>query len=303
MNVIVGSLTVAGVLLAATVVQAPSVAAQTACGNAGDFPRSPRVTVFGLTDDQHLVRFRECRPDNARDIGEITGLAEPDTEIVGIDFRIQDGLLYGLGDGGGLYTIDRASAVATPVEGAIVTGLDGEEFDIDFNPAADALRIVSDTGQNLRLPFAGAPPFVTQEDAALNIPVAPPGTPIAPALGIAGVAYTNNDLDPNTGTTLFDIGSETDQVLLQSPPNAGTLVATGLLTVDADTPVGFDIFSVVRQGVVVANNGFAVLSVGGSPGFYRINQLAGQAILIGDFGDFLVSDIAVRLRQPQPPAP
>ena len=32
--------------------------------------------------------------------------------------------------------------------------LEGENFGVDFNPAANALRIVSDTGQNLRQPFA-----------------------------------------------------------------------------------------------------------------------------------------------------
>ena len=233
MNVIVRSLTVAGVMLAATVVETPTVSAQTFCGNVRDFPRSVRVVVFGLTDDQRLVRFRECRPDNARDIGAITGLEPDDTAIVAIDFRVQDGLLYGLGDAGGIYTIDPTTAAATPVEDAALTEeLEGEEFDIDFNPAADALRIISDTGQNFRHPFSGATQFLTQVDADLNIPIPLPG--VDPALGITGVAYTNNDLDPNTGTTLFDISSDADQVLIQSPPNDGVLVPTGLLTVDAD---------------------------------------------------------------------
>jgi hypothetical protein len=185
MNVIVRLLTIAGVMLAATVAEAPTVSAQTFCGNLRDFPRGARVLVFALTDDQRLVRFRECRPDNAVDIGAITGLDPGDAAIVAIDFRVQDGLLYGLGDGGGLYTIDPATAAATPVEAAALTEeLDGDEFDIDFNPAADALRIVSDTGQNLRQPFSGATQFVTQVDADLNIPIPPP--PSTPRLGSPG---------------------------------------------------------------------------------------------------------------------
>src|SRR5688572_23399101 len=88
MNVIVRSLTVAGVMLAATVVETPTVSAQTFCGNVRDFPRSVRVVVFGLTNGQRLVRFRECRPDNARDIGAITGLEPDDAAIVAIDFRV-----------------------------------------------------------------------------------------------------------------------------------------------------------------------------------------------------------------------
>jgi Domain of unknown function (DUF4394) len=301
MNVKLRWLAAAGVMLAATVVEGPTAFAQSACGNVSDFPRGPRVVVFGLTDDQRLIKFVECRPDSALDIGAITGLESPDdTVIVGIDFRVQDGLLYGLGDGGGIYTIDVASAVATPVEDAALTeDLEGDEFDIDFNPAANALRIISDTGQNLRQPFAGDTPFETQVDTDLNIPVPSPATD--PATGVTGVAYTNNDLDTNSGTTLFALSSDTDQVLIQSPPNAGVLIATGTLTVDADTPVGFDTSSVRRRGVIVADRAFAALTVDGASGFYRINPLTGQAILIGEFGDFTVDDIAIRLRQPPSP--
>jgi hypothetical protein len=81
------------------------------------------------------------------------------------------------------------------------------------------------------------------------------------AVGIAGAAYTNNDLNMDTGTTLFDIDSALDQVTIQSPPNNGSLVATGKLTVDTGTAVGFDIYTTLRKGVAVANTGFASLSV------------------------------------------
>ena len=97
---------------------------------------------------------------------------------------------------------------------------------------------------------------------------------------------------------MFDIDTTLDQVVIQSPPNNGSLVATGLLTVDADTPVGFDIFTRLRQGVAIANNAFATLVVDGTTGFYRINQLAGTAILIGNFSDDFddpVVDIAIWL--------
>ena len=72
-------------------------------------------------------------------------------------------------------------------------------------------------------------------------------------------------------------------MVIQSPPNAGSLVATGLLTVDPDTPVGFDIYTRLRDGVAITNSGFASLVVGGVTGFYRINFVTGQAILIDYF--------------------
>jgi Domain of unknown function (DUF4394) len=36
-----------------------------------------------------------------------------DTELIGIDYRVQDGKLYGVGDAGGIYVIDPSTAVAT----------------------------------------------------------------------------------------------------------------------------------------------------------------------------------------------
>ena len=76
------------------------------CGMRSDFGRTPRLTVFGLTSDQRLVKFEECKPRRLREVGTVSGLQDDDAALVGIDFRVQDGELYGLGDGGGIYTID-----------------------------------------------------------------------------------------------------------------------------------------------------------------------------------------------------
>jgi hypothetical protein len=267
------------------------------CGMRFDFGRSARLTILGLTAEQRLVRFDECQPRRLKEIGVVAGLQDDDSMLVGIDFRVQDGALYGLGDGGGIYTIDTGTAQALKVT-ELTVDLQGASFGVDFNPAANALRIISDTGQNLRHPFAGPLQFVTQTDGPLNY------TPGTNATGVNGAAYTNNDLDANTATTLFDIDTMLDQVAIQSPPNNGSLVATGLLTVDADTPVGFDNYTQLRRGVAVANNAFATLVVGGSTGFYRVNLLAGTATLIDNFSrgktdDFSdpVIDIAIALKQ------
>jgi Domain of unknown function (DUF4394) len=268
------------------------------CGMRSDFARTSRLTIFGLTADQRLVRFKECDPKRLKKVGTVSGLEDDDTMLVGIDFRVQDGELYGLGDGGGIYTIDTGTAQAFKVT-ELTVDLQGASFGVDFNPAANALRIISDTGQNLRHPFAAGPTqFQTQTDMPLNY------TPGTNALGVTGAAYTNNDLDPDTNTTLFDIDTTLDQVSIQSPPNNGSLVATGFLTVDADTPVGFDIYTRLRRGMAVANNAFATLVVKGRTSFYRINQLAGTAVLIGNFSrdkrdDFSdpVVDIAIPLKQ------
>jgi Domain of unknown function (DUF4394) len=286
MKIMVWILMVVAVMAVLTTTPA---AADSLCGNRADLVRGPRLTILGLTADQRLVSFLECDPGLLHEIGSVSGLKAPDYALVGIDFRVQDGQLYGVGNGGGIYTLDTHTAVATLVS-PLTVSLDGYFFGVDFNPAANALRIISNTGQNLRHPFAGPLAGQTQTDATLNYVA---GTP---ATGLTGAAYTNNDLDPNTGTTLFDIDTSLNQVVIQSPPNAGSLVATGLLTVDPDTPVGFDIYARLKDGAAITNSGFASLVVGGVTGFYRINFLTGQAILIDYFYDALI-DIAIPLNQ------
>lgn len=111
--------------------------------------------------------------------------------------------------------------------------LQGENFGVDFNPAANRLRVISDTGQNLRHNIDDpAAPRTTTVDGTLTNPAVPPTTTPTTALGVTGAAYTNNDLDTTTATTLFDIDTTNDRVSLQSPAN-GTLAPTGALGVNS----------------------------------------------------------------------
>jgi hypothetical protein len=87
-----------------------------------------------------------------------------------------------------------------------------------------------------------------------------------------------------------------DQIVIQSPPGNGILVATGKLGVDADPRAGFDIYSRLVGGVAVANRAFASLIVDGKSGFYRIHPLTGRAVRLGTFDDTVV-DIAIPLDQ------
>lgn len=245
------------------------------------------LKVIGLTDDQRLVRFRTSDPDRVTSAGTVTGLTG-DTTLVGIDYRVQNGLLYGVGNAGGVYTLDTSDAVATKVSQLSIT-LQGTFFGVDFNPAADRLRIISDTGQNLRH-NVNAPTGGTVGDTVLtNAPAT------TPALGVTGAAYTNNDLDTATATSLFDIDPANDRVVLQSPANAGTLAPTGNLGVDAGPSAGFDIYFSPKDG---GNRGFAALETDGSYGFYEVNPLTGEATDSGAFPDSQqVFDIALPLNQ------
>lgn len=248
-----------------------------------------RLRVVGLTDDSRLICFNDRAPADAEEIGFVSGLGGADSALIGIDFRVQDGLLYGVGNGGGVYLLDTDTAAATLVS-QLTQALSGNSFGVDFNPAADRLRIVSDTGQNLRHNVnAGG---VTVVDLTLNY------TPGTPALGVTGAAYTNNDLHADTATTLFDVDSSLNQVVLQSPPNNGSLAAVGKLGVDPDAPVGFDVYSALGLGgATFVNRAFASLVTGGVSAFYTVELLTGKAYPMGAFTDAVVVDVAVPLQQ------
>jgi len=104
------------------------------------------LLVFGLTFNQRLVCFQSSDPEDADKVGPIRDLTG-DTRLVGIDFRNVNGELYGLGDEGGIYIIDTSDASAEKVD-QLTIELSGEHFGVDFNPAADALRLIGDDGQD-----------------------------------------------------------------------------------------------------------------------------------------------------------
>ena len=227
-------------------------------------PPARAQLAYGVDGSNNLVSFSLATPGTVSPT-PITGLVAGDT-IVGIDFRPATGGLYALGSGSRLYTINTATGAATQVGSAGAFTLSGTAFGFDVNPVVDRIRVVSDTGQNFRLnPNNGA---VAGIDVPLN-----PGTP-----SVVGSAYTSN-FPGATSTTLYALDSGTDTLLIQNPPNNGTLTPVGPTGVDFGTAAGFDILTV--GGV---NTAYATLVVGGTPGLYTIDLGTGAAALVGTIG-------------------
>ncbi|WP_206793917.1 DUF4394 domain-containing protein [Amycolatopsis sp. MtRt-6] len=274
----------------AVVAAALSAAGAVSIGTAGSSAaQTAGLRAYGISADGTLMAtFTTDRPQVLDWVRVITGLSG-DTALLGIDFRIQNGLLYGVGNNGGVYTISMPPAtpdVVVKKVSQLSVPLWGTSFGVDFNPAADRLRLVSDQGQNLRHNLADG---VTAEDAILTTPPA-----LGPTRGVTAAAYTNNDLNPDTATTLVDINTATDQVMIQSPANNGTLAATGALGVDAGPNAGFDIYSDLVAGKTVSVTGFATLAVGGQSSLYSVNLLTGAATAVGQY-PLNIGDIAVAL--------
>lgn len=214
------------------------------------------LTLVGVTSNNGLVSYDSDAAVPFSVTARLSGFTAGDTTLVGIDYRVQDGALYGVGNNSGVYRIDAATGVLTYLHTLSVT-LDAAAtgFGVDFNPAADRLRIVSNTGQNLRHNIGTG---ITLLDDPLDYAPGAVLNGIGPtALGISAVAYTNNDLVTTTATTLFSIDTSLDQVALISPPNNGSLAAIGSLERDVTGPVGFDVLSSLNPaGKTVTNTGY-----------------------------------------------
>jgi hypothetical protein len=249
----------------------------------------PSLQAFTLSPNgKTMAAFLTDQPGTLQWVKAVTGLVG-DTSLVGIDFRVQNGLLYGVGDKGGVYTITTPPTTTTVVVtkvSQLSVPLQGTNFGVDFNPAADRLRIAGDTGQNLSHNLANS-------QTTTQTPLTTDG---ASTSGVSAVAYTNNDLNGTTGTALYDINPNTDQLLVQSPPANGLLVANGSLGVDAGPNAGFDIFSDLSAGKTVSVTGFAtLLSPDGSTAtFNMVNLFTGQTTHIDTF-PIPVSEVAVAL--------
>jgi hypothetical protein len=280
-----------GTRIRRAVATAAAIAATTAAavfGTAGgsEAAASPNLMAYGIAGNGTLMlQFWTNAPQQNDWVRRITGLIN-DTYVVGIDFRVQDGKLYAVGNLGGIYTIGIPSAVSTKVS-QLQVALSGTNFGVDFNPAADRLRVISDTGQNLRHNLND---HTTVADTVLTTP---PST--SPQSGVTGAAYTNNDLDATTGTTLFDINTSTDQVVIQSPANNGLLVPTGSLGFDAQPNGDIDIYSDLTGGRTTSLMAFAALTpYGGYQTLYSVDLLTGITTSLGVF-PLDVTDVAVAL--------
>lgn len=208
---------------------------------------------YGVDSDNNFVAFNPTSTQ-APVTKAFTGLQSGE-RIVGLDMRPLNGQLYGLGSTNRLYTINASSGAATAVS-ATPLALTGSNFGFDFNPTVDRIRIISETGVNLRVNPADGVAIV---DGPLN-----PGTP-----AVTGAAYTNNFAGA-TSTVLYDIDSTTDQLYRQDPPNNGTLVSVGALGVNVAATNGFDIGG-------TSGTAYAVLTVGSTSSVYTINLTSGAA--------------------------
>jgi hypothetical protein len=250
----------AAVVAAPVALGAPAPAAPAAVAAAG-------VEAVGMSEHgTELIAFNSASPQGARIIGAVKGLTGGDS-LVGIDYRPKNRLLYGVGKTGTVYRLDDRTAAATSV-GKLSRKLEGGSFDIDFTPAGDQLRIISDIGQNLRQPFgATGPSGATVAEGKLT------------RKNVTAMAY-------DAGGRLIDIDSAKAQLVVQDP-------ATGKLT-DLGKPGAFPTMSSLSNGLDIARGvAIAVVNLNHVHTLFSVDVTKGTATRVGAFSGH-VTDLSIK---------
>ena len=256
-------------------------------------PLELREQVVAVTAAHELLTFNAARPDHIMERRPLQGLP-PGDKLVGIDFRVARGVLYALAQSGRLYTLELGTGQLTPVgSGTPPVALKGSVFGVDFNPAADRVRVVSNLGQNLRLhPDTGAQvdgdgsrPGL-QSDPYLRYAWSDVNHAHSPE--VVAAAYTYN---PNDGklTTNYAIDRALGVLVMQGSregetpvvsPNSGQLRTVGSLGLGPLTDASMDISD-------VNNTALAAVRTAGDPKtrLHLVDLNTGKATLLGVVAD------------------
>jgi hypothetical protein len=177
-------------------------------------------TVVALTGDRTLTTI-DTETWSVTGSVDVTG---HEGTLIGIDVRPADGMLYAVSADGTVMTVDPASGEARETTTLSESLGDGVMGFIDFNPAADRLRIIGRDGTSLRANVDTGEVVVdgslayADDDTTADV--------------VAG-AYTNSHAGAES-TQLLNIDAANGWLVLQDPPNDGVLNPIGETGIDAD---------------------------------------------------------------------
>lgn len=247
--------------------------------------------MLALLSNNRLIKFNVAHPDSIISRVSLQGFKQQDERIVGIDYRVAYGVLYAVSNTGQVYTVNTDSGQVTPIgEPSQQVVLEGALYGVDFNPAADRIRVVTDASVNSRMhPETGLyvdnnPDLVgVQLDASLQYSLGDVSHGVAPHLVAAAYTYnaqnskltTNFAIDAVQGALVTQGTRETDKE--QVSPNTGRLYTVGKLATGPVADAHFDIAD-------VTNAAYVALSVQENQPYtlYKINLDNAQLMKIGE---------------------
>jgi hypothetical protein len=256
--------------------------------------------VFGLVAGapQTLITFQSDSPGTIASTTSITGLVGGGESVVGLDTQPSTGRLFAVtkdaADNGRVYSVDKSTAVATVLTSTPFALGAATSYGVDFNPVANAIRIVSGDELSLRVSpvsgnLAGADATLTNPDVAT-----------ASDNNVVSVAYTNA-VNGAQQTTLYGLDTTSDKLVRQGglggfpSPNGGVLTNIGPLAFNILDPAGFDISGASNTAHVAVQ----LIGFGGSSFFSTINLSTGAIATGLEIGTTVdVQDIAVDTQPP-----
>lgn len=261
-----------------------AVAALAGCA-AGPEVQGPlrKETLQLLTQKMELLTVNAGQPGKVLQRTAVTGLPAGEA-VVGMDYRIAKGVLFVLSSAGRLYTLDVPTGVLKPVGTGTGVALQGQAFGVDFNPVADRVRVVSNTGQNIRLhPDTGAM-AATDPAPAYAAGDARAGT--KPELVAAGYTYNKTDeklttnfaIDRNGGYLVTQGSREGVQPVVSF--NTGLLFSVGPLGIADMVDANMDIADVTGAAFAAVTTQSQSASR-----LYSLDLASGKATLLGTVGD------------------
>lgn len=218
-------------------------------------------TLVALSGDNTLTMIDTATMKAGKSM-KVTGI---NGKIAGIDVRPADGLLYALATDGTIYTVDQTGKATMKSKMDTVLAADTLAT-VDFNPAADRLRVIGSDGTNLRVNVEDGK---TTVDGKLKFAETDMHKGEAPMI-VAG-AYSNS-VKGTKETALYDIDGKIGGLIKQAPPNDGVLGAIGKLGVTPKA-IAFDI----ETGADGSNTGW-LLADGA---LHKVDLATGKATMVG----------------------
>ena len=257
---------------------------------AGAVSTSQAETIFGLSTANSIFSFDSATPGTVSPVIPITGVVTG--SIVDIDFSPVAQSLYGIASNGDLYRINTTTGAVTlsiGVGAQIPANSITAPTVMDFNPAADRIRIFQGTS-NFRL-TGDAATFDSAQTAG-TISIDGTFTGVAGA-NLVAAAYTNNF--NNTGSTaLFSLDTASNFLISHTvAPQFSTIAQVGTgLGVNIGSNVGFDI-----SALQAAISGY----VSDDDNFYTVNLSTGVLTSVGTINNGAVTTKSIAaLTVPEP---
>jgi hypothetical protein len=236
-------------------------------------PITGRAVLIVLTDGTNLVRLDSATPGTNTTVA-ISGLQSGET-LVGLDFRPSNGVLYGSGTTGRLYSLNYLTGAATQVGAVGSYPVGPNAYGSSFNPVQDIFHLVSGTSQLDITPDT-------------NNLIGPSGF-IPPPHQIAAIAYGNPY--PNASvTTLYGIDAAAGTLVTigQNPfyagsSNTGSVTTIGSLNLgtNLNQNMGFDTVTLESSDFRLA---YAAFTISGQTRLYLVSLETGVAQLVGPIG-------------------